>query len=137
MKILVGLLLALAPVVSLGQTAEKLTPVRHDFVIKNFHTESGVTLPEVHVIYGTYGHLNAAKDNVVLLPSHYMAKFRGYEWLMGPGKALDPNKLSGVYGALCERKLLLAEQHAGTLPWIALPADDDSRQRERRPSTVD
>ncbi|WP_263383912.1 alpha/beta fold hydrolase [Granulicella arctica] len=93
MKILLGLLLALAPVVSSGQTAEKLTPVRHDFVIKNFRTESGVTLPEVHVIYGTYGHLNAAKDNVVLLPSHYMAKFKGYEWLMGPGKALDPDKL--------------------------------------------
>jgi homoserine O-acetyltransferase len=69
------------------------TPVRHDFVIKNFRTESGVTLPEVHVIYGTYGHLNAAHDNVILLPSHYMAKFKGYEWLMGPGKALDPNKL--------------------------------------------
>src|SRR3984957_6770705 len=69
------------------------TPVRHEFVIKNFKTESGVTLPEAHVVYGTYGHLNAARDNVILLPSHYMAKLNGYEWLMGPGKALDPGKL--------------------------------------------
>src|SRR5271163_937116 len=69
------------------------TPARHEFVIKNFKTESGVVLPEAHVVYGTYGHLNAAHDNAVLLPSHYMAKLNGYEWLMGPDKALDPEKL--------------------------------------------
>jgi homoserine O-acetyltransferase len=66
---------------------------RHEFVIANFKTESGVTLPQAHIVYGTYGHLNAAKDNVVLLPSHYMADFHGYEWLMGPGNALDTSKL--------------------------------------------
>src|ERR1700750_3455053 len=62
---------------------------RHEFVIANFHTESGVTLPEAHVVYGTYGHLNAAHDNAILLPSHYMANHHGYEWLIGPGRALD------------------------------------------------
>jgi homoserine O-acetyltransferase len=66
---------------------------RHEFVIANFKTESGVTLPEARVVYGTYGRLNAAKDNVVLLPSHYMADFHGYEWLIGADKALDPAKL--------------------------------------------
>jgi homoserine O-acetyltransferase/O-succinyltransferase len=66
---------------------------RHEFVIANFKTESGVTLPQARVVYGTYGHLNAAKDNVVLLPSHYMADFHGYEWLIGPGHALDTSKL--------------------------------------------
>ena len=62
-------------------------------ICPDFKTESGATLPEAHIIYGTYGHLNAAKDNVVLLPSHYMANFHGYEWLIGPDRALDPNKL--------------------------------------------
>ncbi len=66
---------------------------RHEFVITNFRTESGVTLPRAIVVYGTYGHLNAARDNVVLLPSHYMADFHGYEWLIGPDRALDPSKL--------------------------------------------
>ena len=94
MKIPVSLLLLLAPCVSFAQAdAKPEAPVRHDFVIKNFRTEGGVTLPEVHVIYGTYGRLNAAKDNVVLLPSHYMANLHGYEWLMGPGEALDTSKL--------------------------------------------
>jgi homoserine O-acetyltransferase/O-succinyltransferase len=63
--------------------AEK--PEQHEFAIKNFPTESGAALPEAHVVYGTYGQLNAAKDNAVLLPSHYMANFHGYEWRIGHG----------------------------------------------------
>ena len=68
-------------------------PVQHEFVIHGFRTEGGAVLPEAHVVYGTYGVLDAAGDNAVLLPSHYMADMHGYEWLVGPGKALDPNKL--------------------------------------------
>jgi len=68
-------------------------PERLEYVIRDFRTEGGATLPEAHVVYGTYGHLNAAKDNAVLLPSHYMANMRGYEWLMGKDKALDSSQL--------------------------------------------
>jgi homoserine O-acetyltransferase len=64
-----------------------------EFVIKDFHTEGGAVLPQARIVYGTYGHLNAAKDNVILLPSHYMANRRGYEWLIGADRALDPSKL--------------------------------------------
>lgn len=66
---------------------------RHEFAIQDFKTESGAVLPKAIVIYGTYGQLNAAKDNVVLLPSHYMANFHGYEWLIGKDRALDAGKL--------------------------------------------
>ena len=84
-----ALLLLLASQTVLAQdTAE-----RHEFVISNFRTGSGATLPEARVVYGTYGHLNAAKDNAVLLPSHYMANYHGYEWLIGPGRALDTSRL--------------------------------------------
>lgn len=90
------LLLFLIPQTLVAQDAAAPKPQpsqRHEFVIANFKTESGVTLPKAIVDYGTYGHLNAAKDNVVLLPSHYMADFHGYEWLSGPGHALDTDKL--------------------------------------------
>ena len=76
-----------------GPEKPKAQGERHEFVITNFKTESGITLPKAIVVYGTYGHLNAAKDNVVLLPSHYMADFHGYEWLIGPDLALGPSKL--------------------------------------------
>ena len=65
----------------------------HEFTIENFRTESGVVLPKATVVYGTYGRLNAQRDNAVLLPSHYMATHHGYEWLIGPGQALDTAKL--------------------------------------------
>ena len=68
-------------------------PVQHEWVLKNFKTESGAVLPKAHIVYGTYGKLNAAGDNAVLLPSHYMADMHGYGWIIGPGKALDPTKL--------------------------------------------
>lgn len=77
----------------LAAQAPALAPERHEYVISQFRTEGGTTLPEVRVVYGTYGRLNAAKDNAVLLPSHYMANLRGYEWLIGADKALDPAKL--------------------------------------------
>ena len=68
-------------------------PVQHEFVIDNFKTESGTVLPQARIVYGTYGQLNAAGDNAVLLPSHYMADMHGYGFVIGPGKVLDPKKL--------------------------------------------
>ena len=62
------------------------------FVMSSLPLEGGATLKDARVEYATYGRLNAAKDNVVLTPSHYMADSHGYEWLIGPGKALDPAK---------------------------------------------
>ena len=67
--------------------------VKHEFIIRDFHTESGAVLPEAHIVYGTWGTLNAAKDNAILLPSHYLAHYNGYTWLIGGDRALDPSKL--------------------------------------------
>jgi homoserine O-acetyltransferase len=67
---------------------------RHEFVIRDFRTEGGVVLPEARIVYTTLGTLNAGGDNAVLLPSHYMATFNGYNWLIRGGgdqdRALDP-----------------------------------------------
>lgn len=94
MKKLILLFLLTSPALAQVGTAHKPeTPESHEFMTANFKTESGVTLPQARLVYGTYGHLNAAKDNVVLLPSHYMADFHGYEWLIGPNHALDTAQL--------------------------------------------
>src|SRR5882762_3171145 len=102
MRKLVLLLLVLPVVAAHGvfaqDTADGKKPKgdRQEFLIANFKTESGVTLAHARVVYGTYGKLNEAKDNVVLLPSHYMADFHGYEWLIRTEQAsdrvLDPSK---------------------------------------------
>jgi homoserine O-acetyltransferase len=80
-------------VLAQGAAKPPLAPEQHEFTIKNFKTESGTVLPEAKIVYGTYGKLDPAGDNAVLLPSHYMAKMNGYGWLIGPGMALDPDKL--------------------------------------------
>jgi homoserine O-acetyltransferase len=91
MKFLACILITVSSVTASAQTTPaKPEPVEHAFIIHNFRTESGVTLPEAKIVYGTYGHLNAAGDNAILLPSHYMGDMHGYDWLIGPGKALDP-----------------------------------------------
>jgi homoserine O-acetyltransferase len=89
------LLLIVSPILIAqnAATSKAENAERHEFAISNFKTESGATLPVARIVYGTYGHLNAAKDNVVLLPSHYMANFHGYEWLIGPERALDASHL--------------------------------------------
>src|SRR3954470_18579603 len=87
--------LALCAPLSAARAAEpekKPGPTPGSFTIENFQLESGATLPRAIVVYGTYGTLNAAKDNAVLLPSHYMAQSDGYDWLIGEGRALDPRK---------------------------------------------
>jgi homoserine O-acetyltransferase/O-succinyltransferase len=99
LALVASLILSAASLVAQEAPNPKAPPSeRHEFVIANFKTESGVTLPQAHIVYGTYGHLNAAKDNVVLLPSHYLADYHGYEWLIGEDAkgeklALDPSKL--------------------------------------------
>ena len=65
----------------------------HEFAIDDFRLENGTVLPRAVVVYATYGHLNARRDNAILLPSHYMANHHGYDWLIGPGHALDTTKV--------------------------------------------
>jgi homoserine O-acetyltransferase len=79
------------PRLAQAETAPQMT--EHVFVLKGFAAEGGKTLPEARIVYGTLGTLNQAGDNAVLLPSHYMADLHGYDWLIGPGRALDPGKL--------------------------------------------
>ena len=61
-----------------------------EFALGDFALETGVTLPQASLVYVTYGTLNASKSNAVLLPSWYSGDHHGYDFLIGPGKALDP-----------------------------------------------
>jgi len=89
MRTLLAVLTVLASLFAPAVIAQPLE--RHEFVIRDFRTESGVVLPEARVVYTTLGKLNAAGDNAILLPSHYMANFNGYNWLIGgTERALDP-----------------------------------------------
>ena len=91
--LILALLFVLAPsAVTAVQTAPADHAVHHQFVLDSFTFEDGTTLPHTIVSYGTYGRLNARKDNVILLPSSYMADHHDNDWLIGPGLALDTTR---------------------------------------------
>lgn len=54
--------------------------------------QSGSTLWQARLAYKTYGALNAAEDNVVLIPTFYAGHHTDVEVMMAPGRAIDPQK---------------------------------------------
>lgn len=59
---------------------------------ENVLLQSGVSLPEVTIVYKTYGKLNDAGDNCILLPTYYTGTHESYARLIGKGGALNPAK---------------------------------------------
>ncbi|GAC1631010.1 MAG: alpha/beta fold hydrolase [Vulcanimicrobiaceae bacterium] len=60
------------------------------FDLGNVRLQRGATLRDAKLAYKTYGELSAAKDNVVVYPTWYSGQHYDNEWLIGPGRALDP-----------------------------------------------
>ena len=54
--------------------------------------QSGAVLPGAKLAYQTYGELNAARDNVVLMPTFYTGTHYRNEGFFGRGRAIDPDK---------------------------------------------
>ena len=74
------------------ETSGPHTPEHQIASLGNFRFESGETIDELKVSYVTYGKLNAAHDNAVLSLQHFTGDHHDNEFLIGPGKALDPEK---------------------------------------------
>jgi hypothetical protein len=62
------------------------------FEIDNLTLQRGMTLPSARIAYQTYGQLADDKSNVILYPTSYGAQHLDTEWLIGPGRVLDPSE---------------------------------------------
>src|SRR3989442_604759 len=62
------------------------------FTLGDFPLQSGSILRHAKLGYKTHGQLNSAKSNVILYPTPFAAQHGDIEWLIGPGKALDPDR---------------------------------------------
>ncbi|MEO8630978.1 MAG: alpha/beta fold hydrolase, partial [Betaproteobacteria bacterium] len=61
--------------------------------IGNLELEEGGTIRECKLAYATFGKLNAAKDNAILVPTWYSGSNKIIEQIyIGSGRALDPEK---------------------------------------------
>lgn len=54
--------------------------------------QSGITLANAKLAYKTYGRLSAKKDNAILFPTRFSGRHYENEFLIGAGRALDPEK---------------------------------------------
>lgn len=60
------------------------------FQLGHVRLQSGQMLPDAQLTYQTYGELNSAKDNVIVLPTFYTGTHSRNEGFFGPGRAMDP-----------------------------------------------
>jgi len=97
---LIGWVALAGPAAALDALVEK-----QSFTLTNFATQGGAVIPEMTLGYETYGTLNAAKDNAILIThffsgtSHAAGKYAaddaapGYwDAIIGPGKPIDTDK---------------------------------------------
>jgi homoserine O-acetyltransferase len=54
--------------------------------------QCGLTLPQAKLAYKTYGELNAARDNVIVMPTFYGAQHAENETMIAAWRTLDPKK---------------------------------------------
>src|ERR1700710_475615 len=58
----------------------------------NLPLESGQAIKDFSISYETYGTLNAAKSNAILMVTAISGNHHRLDYLIGPGKALDTNR---------------------------------------------
>lgn len=58
-----------------------------------FELEDGGVIPDLELAVATYGQLNEAKDNAILVPTWFSGTHQTWDQVfIGPGRALDPEK---------------------------------------------
>lgn len=69
-----------------------MNPPSHCWIGHNFSLQCGITLPQVRVVYQTYGELASDRSNVILYPTSYGAQHSDIDWLIRPDGILDPTR---------------------------------------------
>ncbi len=85
-------LVLVALVFAMGVVREGVAQEPKIFTIPLFTFENGKTLEGMKVAYDTYGELNAAKDNAILVVHGASQGRNGYKIFIGAGKAFDTNR---------------------------------------------
>jgi hypothetical protein len=71
------------------QNVDAMTVADFDiFEIENLALLCGTHLECARLVFKTYGQLNAARDNAVLMPTYYAGQHADTELMMGPGALL-------------------------------------------------
>jgi len=88
--LLVGISLLIFPVY-LSAHGPK-APLHQSYQMGDLNLESGETIKDFSISYVTHGKLNENKSNAVLMVTAIGGNHHRIDFLIGPGKALDPSK---------------------------------------------
>jgi len=69
-----------------------MTPSVNTFAAGDVALQSGLTLRDAKIVYATYGTLAPDKSNVIVYPTSYSAQHQDIDWLIAPGRVLDPSR---------------------------------------------
>ena len=62
------------------------------YELGDFQLEDGGIIPNLNLAYKTFGELNSAKDNVIVIPTWFSGTSRDYDAYIGEDRALNPQK---------------------------------------------
>src|SRR5262245_32769355 len=62
------------------------------FPLGDLSLQSGTVLRDAKLAYKTHGQLDSARTNAILYPTQFGAQHGDVEWIIGPGRALDPGR---------------------------------------------
>jgi homoserine O-acetyltransferase len=65
-------------------------PAHEIFALGDLPLQNGTTLRDARLAYATYGTIDDDRSNVIVLPTAYGGTHADNEWLIGPGRTLDP-----------------------------------------------
>src|SRR3954464_6413098 len=86
-------ILSIALALALPALAHQPTdPPHQKYEIGDFTVESGEVIRDFAISYVTHGALNADKSNAILMVTAIGGNHHRIDYLIGPGKALDPSK---------------------------------------------
>lgn len=69
-----------------------MPPDLQHFALGDFPLGSGAVLGDARLGWRSFGRLSPGRDNAVLLPSYYTGTSSSYDAMIGPGRALDPER---------------------------------------------
>jgi homoserine O-acetyltransferase/O-succinyltransferase len=91
------------------------------YAIADFKLESGESIKDFSISYVTHGKLNANKTNAILMVTAISGNHHRLDFMIGPGKALDPDKYFIICTDAIGNGLTTSPSNSGAQPRMQFP----------------
>lgn len=119
MRLLAVLAASLLAGSALAHTQDQ--PPHQSFAEGDFKLESGAAIKDFAISYVTHGTLNADKSNAILMVTAIGGNHHRIDYLIGPGKALDPSKYFIICTDAIGNGLTTSPSNSKTQPRMQFP----------------